>query len=296
MKLPIILLFSLIGVAIAAPATVVTVTALNTPSKLVDATEGGQAITDVSKFDREGKFVLSAKSEAGSSPTLAVKIQNAPTLEFEPQVVGAGDTSIVSRTAANAGIRLAAKFVVGSGVTRTVGAVIIPLKKNGTVSSGTLTLALQADSTGTPSGTDLITATSAAADVPTSYTGTRFALATPYDLTAGTYWIVLTSDVTAHADNNIEWRADAVASGGNAATHNGTSYSAVATKNLQITAESYQFADVTGLGFTQVTTTGSVQTKSISMESLAYVRPHVTIGGTSSPSFFVSTLVIGESE
>lgn len=115
-------------------------------------------------------------------------------------------------------------------------------------------------------------------------------------IAAGTYWIVLTSDVTADVTNNISWRADAVASGGNAATHNGTSYSAVATKNLQITAVSYQFANVTGLTFTQVTTTGSVQTKSISLESLGYVRPHVTIGGTSSPAFFVSTLLIGESQ
>lgn len=296
MKLPILILFSAILAAIAAADTTMTVTALNTPAKLVDATEGGQIVTDVSKFAREGKFVLSAKSEAGSSPTLDVKIQNAATRDFWPQVVGAGDTSIVSRTAANAGIRLAAKFVVAAATTRTIESVTIPLKKNGTVASGTLTLALQADNTAVPSGTDLITATSAAADVPASYTGTTFTFSKPYDLTQGTYWIVLTSDVTADATNNIEWRADAVASGGNAATHNGTSYSAVATKNLQITATSYQFADVSGLTFTQVTTTGSVQTKSKTLESLAYIRPHVTIGGTGSPAFFVSTLIIGNSD
>lgn len=257
--------------------------------KLLAANNGGRVPFYAGAYRRAGRFVLTAKSDAGTTPTLAVKLQNAPEQLRTPQYLAGGEEALAHRTATNTAIGLAAKFTLAAG--RTIGKIILPLTKNGTVSSGTLTVALQADNAGSPSGTDLVTATSAAADVSGTGSNVEFAFAIPHDLAAGDYWIVLTSDVTLSGTNNIEWRAEDVASGGNAAQFD-EAWAAVATRNLEFWAESYVFADITGGAYTSVATAAALQTIELNTDPLGFIRPHITIGGTSTPAFYVSLALL----
>jgi hypothetical protein len=258
--------------------------------KLVVGNNGGQIPFYAGAYRGAGKVILTAKSDAGSSPTLDVKLQNAAERLRIPEALGAGDDALAHRTATDVAIRLGAAFTLATGTT--IAAVYLPLKKNGTVSSGTLTLALQADTAGEPSGTDLVTATSAAADVSSDGSNVEFRFAVPRDLAAGDYWLVLTSNVTLHAANNIEWRSTSVESGGNAAQFD-EAWGAAATHNLEHWCESYQFADITGGAYTTATTTASLQTIELNMDALGYIRPHVTIGGTSTPAFYAGVALLG---
>jgi hypothetical protein len=55
------------------------------------------------------------------------------------------------------------------------------------------------------------------------------------------------------------------------------------------------FADVTGLAYTQVTTVASLQALGVDTRSVRrYIRAVVTIGGTSNPSFPVSVSLVAE--
>jgi hypothetical protein len=260
------------------------ITVLNT-QKLLAAANGGRGITELGLYRQGAKVTLAAKSDAGTSPTLAVKLQNAPEQSRLPEVVGAGDDAIAHRTGTDTAISIGAAFTLAAA--RTIAAVVLPLAKNGTVSSGTLTLAIQADSDGDPSGSDLVTSTSAAADVSADGSNVEFRFANPHDLAAGDYWLVLTSDVTLSATNNIEWRSTAVESGGNAAVFD-EAWAAEPTHDLEHWCESYQFADISGAAFTAVAATGVIETIEVNADALAFVRPHITIGGTNTPAFYLA--------
>lgn len=263
---------------------------LNT-GKLVAGDNGGRSVANIGLFTGPARLTLAAKSDAGTTPTLAVKLQNAPAKLRVPEFLGAGNGALKSRTASAVAVGLAASFTVAA--TTTVESIYLPLKKNGTVASGTLTLALQADTAGDPSDTDLITATSAAADVSATGSNVKFTFANPYDLVAGDYWIELTSDVTAHSENNIEWRSTTVASGGNAAQFD-EAWAGADTHNLEHWSDSYVFADVAGAAFTTVAAVGVTQTIQVLADPLAFIRSHITVAGTSVPAYYAAVSGIGQ--
>jgi hypothetical protein len=260
------------------------------PQKLAPAENGGRGITHLGLYQGPAKFTLAAKSDAGTTPTLAVKIQNAPEQLRTPSAPGIGTSAIGSRTDTDTAIRIGASFSLASAIT--IAANFIPLIKTGTP-TGTLTLAIQADDDGEPSGTDLATATFAAEDVSPAGTNCEFRFANPIDLAAGDYWLVLTSDVTISSTNFILWRSVDVDGTGNAAIFN-TAWADDADENLEFWSESYTFADVPGLTFESVTTTGTLATLEANADTLAYIRPHITVGGTDSPAYYASVAALAK--
>jgi hypothetical protein len=263
-------------------------------SKLIAANNGGQAITDLSSdYTGQAKFILSAKSDAGSSPTLAVKLQSSPPLARLADVTPAeGDATdaIGHRTATDTSIKLAASFTLPSAAS--ISKLYLPLKKDG-APTGTLTVAIFADDEGDPTGSALATfSTLNVATLTTSFSEILFTLGTPVDLAAGTYHIVATSDVTVSNTAFVSWNSVTVESGGNASIYD-EAWAADATVNFALKAFFYQFSDVAS--FASVATTSSQQTIEINVDTLGVVRPHVTIGGTSSPAFYASVVALAKS-
>lgn len=268
--------------------TVSAVETVLTPLAIADANEGGQADVDLSDLKGTVGFIMTAKSTAGSSPTAAIKLQSSPPPAVGFSVLTGTTAGVALRTAAATAIKLAASFTTpNNSVTPSVKSVMLPLKKGESLASGTLTLTIEADSSG-PTGTALQTATFDLSTLTTAFTGATFTFTTPATLAANTkYWIVLAGDYTEHVANNVTWRTTTVASGGNASVF-GSSWSASATNNLN--HETYQlvFSDVSGGGFTSVTTVGSIQEVTVPIQNLgAHFRAFATIGGTSTPSFIV---------
>jgi hypothetical protein len=105
---------------------------------------------------------------------------------------------------------LAQSFQIGA--TNTVDQVKLFLKKVGNP-TGTMTLQIQTDSAGSPSGTlanASATVTVAESSVPATHTWVPFNFATNFSLTVGTtYWLVLSTNRAASATDYIQWGADA---------------------------------------------------------------------------------------
>jgi hypothetical protein len=264
--------------------------------KLVVANNGGQTITDVGPlYTGQAKFFLTAKSDAGTSPTLAVKLQSSPPLNrFFDVASTSSDTvaDIKHRSGAAENLKIAAKFVVPTGGL-TISKVYLPLKKAG-APTGTFTLAVYADTAGDPSGSALATfGTLNVATLTTSYAQTAFSLTTPVDLAAGTFHLVATSDVSASASVNVLWRSITVASGGNLNLY-GSAWVPTATSNMEFQAFFYQFADITGGGFASVAAVASTQAIELNIDKFSLIRPYITIGGTDSPAFYLSVSALAK--
>ena len=104
---------------------------------------------------------------------------------------------------------------------------------NGTAArdvAGTITLAVQSDSAGSPSGTTLIGATRDYADIPYMPQWVVFDLGTPYRFQAGTqYHLVLTTSMSVNPTNYIRWARTSdtsIYTGGVMKTYNGSTWSA----------------------------------------------------------------------
>lgn len=266
------------------------------PISRADATEGGQAPVDVGPlYTRNGLVVATTLNTAGSTPTCDIKLQNSPPLAVGHSVISTAASTLASighRTGAATNIRIAAKFVVATGGA-TAKKVWLPLKKVG-APTGTFTLAIYADTAGSPSGSALATfATLDVATLTTSYQDIEFALAATYDLAAGTYHLVATSDVATSASVYVAWRAITVASGGNCNLYD-AAYAITATSDMEFRLHSYVFADITGATFTQATTTATTQGIEVRFKDLAVIRPFITITGTSTPAYTVAITGIAE--
>lgn len=245
---------------------------------------------------RFGGLGVVAKSSNGTSPTLDGKWQHANPRVVAESMITVGTTDNKLKAGASTTVKLGAKFTKSGAAS--IKSVDLQLTKIGTLAAGKLvTVEIYADSSG-PTGSALATTTiDIDTLITTSYTMVRAEFATPLDLVDGTvYWIVLTADYTASASNCVEWRSGTVASAGNAATHNGTIWALVATENFEFVVQTLSFTDVTSGSITQVTTTASRQEIKVSMED---IKKHIrfnptTIGGTSTPKFFVETYLIAE--
>ena len=105
--------------------------------------------------------------------------------------------------------KLAQSFEVTG--TQTLASVDLYLKKVGSP-TGTMTLRVETDSAGSPSGTLAdanLTATLAESGLGTSYADATFTFGTPASISGSTtYWLVLSTDRTASATNYVIWGAD----------------------------------------------------------------------------------------
>lgn len=290
-----LLLCLLIGLALApAPATAQTSATLLTPVSIT-ATGGGQDL-NVAPYVGKLRVHLTSLNTAGTSPTLACKLQGSVPAAFGASYTTVGTNDIVLRNNTNDNIKLSASFTQsGAAQVKRVG---LKLKKNGTITSGKiLTLTLETNSAGDPSGTILGTAATVQTDdIATSYDWVVFTFANPVDVADATvYHFVLAGDYTVSSSNNITWRTATVASGGNANVFD-SAYAAVSTNSREFYAYQYAFADVSGAAFTSLSTAGtaSVQTLELNADDLpAVIRLYSTIGGTSNPAWTTAALVNG---
>lgn len=251
---------------------------------------------DVSRLTGEARVTLTALNTAGTNPTLACKLQGSTGTArgHETLTVGTVDNKLLSAaTTANA---LAAKFTQSGA--RSLKRVGLMIKKNGTIAAGKkLTAKIKTDNSGVPSATIIGTSSTVDIDtaVSTSYALVVFTFPTPVDLADATvYHVELTCDYTNDATNNVTWRSATVASGGNYVQLDNTTWTATATKSLEVFTEQYTFADITGGGFTTLSTAGNttVQTLGFNGRSLArFMRLYSTIGGTSSPAFATAATI-----
>ena len=262
--------------------------------QLVNAT-GGTADVDVKDLKGQMAFILNAKSSNGTNPTDTVKLQHSNLADGASQVV-VGATENELRDGTDSNIKFAAAFTQSGA--RQIKKVLIPLKKNGAVASGNLTLTIEADSSGDPSGTPLGTATFSTDNLPTTgYEYVTFEFATPIEVAdATTYHVVLAGAYSVSATVNVTWRSKTVASGGNLSYFD-SGWAQTATEDLEFIVREYNFADVTGGAYTQATSTASMQVINLNIDDLGrYMRAYNTIGGTSSPAFYMSVAAYGYTE
>lgn len=140
------------------------------------------------------------------------------------------------KTGATTNTKVAQQITVG-GSNITTNRVSLKLKKNGSLiySNGdTLTVTVETNNAGAPSGTPVTNGTSTAKlafDVDPNSEWVYFDFTSNMTLTASTvYWIVLTPSYTASSSNYISWEVNTSGAyaGGDSATYNGTSWTASA--------------------------------------------------------------------
>ncbi len=280
----------LAAIASAQPFTTTTILA---HGSIADLTEGGQGEVDISLLRGRGAFVMSAMTSAGTTPTLALKLQQSAAAVQGAEYATVGTNDIVLRNNTNDNIKLSAKWTQSGA--RQIKTASLVLKNNGTITAGKiLTLTLETDTAGDPSGTALGTAgTVLCSAVGTSYSYITFTFAKPVDVADATvYHLVLAGDYTVSSSNNITWRTATVASGGNANVYD-SAYAAVTTNSREFYLRQYNFADVTGGGFTTVTTTSSTQTRQLDVDGLGEVlRAHATVTGSSTPTYYGGIVLV----
>jgi len=268
-----------------------------TPFKALDSNEGGVAPVDIVKYQDNCIFSCFGKSDAGTSPTLDVKLQDSN--ESAPNNYRFADSSnnidVQLRIASDDSVLLAASFV--QAAVGQIKSITIPLKERGTIPDGTnLSLNIQADDSGDPDDTDIgSTATVALSALTSGYIGHTFTFDPPVEVTAATFWMVLKSDYTVSATNNAAWNGETgLTSGGNQNIEDGTSWTADADDSQLFEMVQYAFVDVTGGAFAQLTATGVIEDLTINVNNLdRFIRGHVTIGGTSTPAFYTGVSIFG---
>jgi hypothetical protein len=284
-------LFALVFFSLHAATTITLLTPVS-----ITATGGGQD-ADVSRLNGPVRVTLAALNTAGTAPTLACKLQTsaATTRGLEYSTVGTTDNKL--RSGASTNTKMALKFTQ-SGIAQ-VKRVGLYMKYNGTITPGQIvTLAIQSDSAGSPSNTAIGTSNNVVTDnIATSAGWVVFTFPNPVDLADATvYHLVLSGNYTASASNYITWYSTTVASGGTVETStDGTTWAAAtSTEKFMTYVDQYSFSDLTGGGYTTLTTAGNttVQTLEFNGGNLPqFMRLYSTIGGSASPAFATVAVV-----
>ena len=218
------------------------------PLAVRGATYGGPDF-DMSHYLGPAKAILAAEAQ-GSGVTLNVKFQASDPAALGSNYNETGDTDKALNKETSGKTKIAVQFTQSGA--RSIKRVALRLKKTGTIASDKLlTLTIETDSSGAPSGTALGTATILANSVGATYDWYDFVFTAPVDVANSTvYHLVLTSNYTASDTNYISWQGLTVASGGNAEDY--TPWADIATLSLLYRVFQYNFADVSGAAFTEV--------------------------------------------
>jgi len=274
------------------------------PIQSVTATGGLGDVSVAGGLARTVTLIANALNTAGSSPTLALKIQSSPPLApgQNNTLVGATDNLLKSGSTTN--VDLGAKFTTGAAVS--IKSASLMLKLIGTITgTSTVTLAVYADSSG-PTGSALATVTLTinqliALGLTSSYSYIPFAFTVPGDLAASTvYWLQLSTNYTASGTNCLSWRTStSLGATANFGTYNATSWTVSSTDAAEFLTYVYTFTDpASSAGVFTIPSAlnaanGSAQMLlPITTQLLqAVVRGYATIGGTSSPAFTVDVTV-----
>lgn len=218
------------------------------PLAVRGATYGGPDF-DMSHYLGPAKAILAAEAQ-GSGVTLNVKFQASDPAALGGSYNETGDTDKALNKETSGKTKIAVQFTQSGA--RSIKRVALRLKKTGTIASDKLlTLTIETDSSGAPSGTALGNATILANSVGATYDWYDFVFTAPVDVANSTvYHLVLTSNYTASDTNYISWQGLTVASGGNAEDY--TPWTDITTLNLLYRIFQYNFADIPGAAFTEV--------------------------------------------
>jgi hypothetical protein len=219
--------------------------------QLITPTEGAAGTTAIASAvidmaDVEGALIVATFGAISSGAVTSIKAQHSESIAAGYSQVTVGTTYNELRVSASSNVKLAATrtTVTASSVKH----VFLQLKKQGTLATGKkLTLTIEADNSGAPTGTALGTAGTVDIDteVSTASDWVQFTFANPVDLAAATkYHFVLAGDYTASGDNNVCWRSATVASDGNSTANDGSSWTATATEDFELFTRDYVFADI----------------------------------------------------
>jgi len=266
------------------------------PIASITATGGGPDVSIANQTYR-GIFDTSILNTAGTNPTLTRKLQHSEALARGAASTTAGTNDIELREGATTNVALGALFTQSGA--RQIKSVLLRLRRNASVdTAATLALQIRTSSSSLPTTTVLGTSANVVISALSAadYRWVEFTFANPVDLADATvYHFVLTGSYTASADNNVTWRAATVASGGNRTSFDNTNWAATATQSFEFIASEYNFADVTGGGFTQATATSVNQGLTFWVDNLRpVVRVFDTIGGTNNPAFACATSLVSE--
>ena len=281
--------YCLLLTAAASAATAITVV---TPVSITAT--AGHIDASVSRLVGPARFTMTSLNTAGTSPTLALKLQGSAAAARGLEYLTVGTTATELREGASTNIELALSFTQDGA--RSIKRVALYLDKEGTITAGKLlTLRIETDTTGNPSGTLVTNGTSDTVDIDTAVSATAgwvvFTFAKPVDLADATaYHFVLTGDYSASGTNNVRLYSNTVASGGtlNPSTDGSTYAGVTATERVMVYVDQYTFTDITGGGFTSLATAGTAAVQTIELPAVelpAYVRLYTTIGGTSNPAW-----------
>ena len=259
----------------------------------------GSAVIDRVEKDSSRVILHSAASSAGTGVSLAVKMQ-------ESDAAGAGsfdnrsgtEVAVELRKGSNDNIKLAAK-VTQSGA-RQVKSVFLRLKNVGTIASGkTVTVTLETDSSGDPSGTAIhadATATVLCSSIDSSFDWVEFELTRPVDIADTTvFHIVLSGNYTESSSNYIAWATETVGSGGDFNIFDSAWGGVSSTTAAMGYIEEYNFSDISGAAFTAVDeTAGSFQELDVELsERKRYLRALATVTGTSASFQCGAHIILG---
>jgi len=256
------------------------------------AATGGGTDTDIGAYMGRARFIFASLNTAGTTPTHDRKIQGSAVVATGLSATGVGATDNIIKNSSSVNTLVGTKFTQsGAAQIKSVGLMI---KKGGTIAAAqTLTLSLQTNSGGLPSGTAL--GTSAAVQIDTAvaatYAWVTFTFAKPVDVADSTiYHLVVTASYTASGTNCCFMRSLTAASGGTLMTKTDTTWSLTTTEKVEVFALQYAFADIATLVQTQNTGAAAInESVEIDVDNIpAVVRVYDTIGGTVGPSFVCS--------
>ena len=263
------------------------------PVDLQATAKGRDADLSILDPSESAVVVMSLGVVTGTTPTLAVKLQESDIAVRGAAYVVAGAVDNKLRAGATTTVKLGAKFTQSGA--RSIKNVYLYLTNPGTITAGKIvTLDIMGDSTGTPDGTSIGTSGSVLCSaVPVAGGWVKFAFEAPIDLADATvYHFVLSGDYTASTSNYIGWASGTVASAGNQSTFDDTVWTAVATESFRFWAEQYSFADITGAAFTGKTSGPSIHRLGVDLTAAkSVIRPVMTVGG-SSPHFNMSLVLL----
>jgi hypothetical protein len=277
-----------------APCSLLAVTAVTVVTPVSITATAGHIDASVSRLVGPARFTMTSLNTAGTSPTLALKLQGSADAARGLEYLTVGTTATELREGASTNIELALSFTQSGA--RSIKRVALYLDKEGTITAGKLlTLRIETDSASAPSGTLVTNGSSNTVDIDTAVSTTAgwvvFTFAKPVDLADATaYHYVLTGDYSASGSNNVRLYSKTVASGGtlNPST-DGTTYAGVTTtERVMVYVDQYTFTDITGGGFTSLATAGTAAVQTVELPAVelpAYVRLYTTIGGTSNPAW-----------
>lgn len=177
--------------------------------------------------------------DVDASAGTSIKLTQDDTNSIE--MVSGNDGVKSLRTGATTNVKLAQQITVG-GSNITINEVGLYLRLIGVLdkrNAETLTMTIETNSAGAPSGTPVTNGTSTTVEpykINPNYEWVSFPFSSNVSLTASTvYWIVLSGTYTASTSNYVDWAIDTTSgayAGGDAATYDGTTWSGVAANDF----------------------------------------------------------------